>query len=272
MDDPLYSTTNDSPEHSHDNAPRDTKDDSHQDLAGGLTDTPHEKSAAESVSPIHESNSETALELTNASASEPISDVTEPVSTALNAENQAPSIAPTFEVQAAGAASEYVALPSFSYVGAESPQRRNLRNNLFTLLGLSLASFVLTAWVLVRVESPFGLFASGPRDVASAQLRALDRGEMRASYDMFSEQYRKQVTFDQWRQLVVTHWRQFHAEILGAEPPEQSGQRVTLEIHLRGADEKPYRARFTLIRARGRWWVDDLHWSEEPDERDLRRI
>lgn len=167
---------------------------------------------------------------------------------------------------------EGIEVPSFAYVGRETPRQRSLRNNLFTLLGLSLASFVLTAWVLVRVESPFGLFGSGPRDVVSAQLRALDRGEMRVSYSMFSEQYRKQVTFEQWRELVVTHWRLFHAEILGAEPPEQAGQRVVMEIHLRGADEKPYLARFTLIRAQGRWWVDDLHWANEPDERDLEKI
>lgn len=167
---------------------------------------------------------------------------------------------------------EAIEVPSFAYVGRETPRQRSLRNNLFTLLGLSLASFVLTAWVLVRVESPFGLFGSGPRDVVSAQLRALDRGEMRVSYNMFSEQYRKQVTFDQWRELVVTHWRLFHAEILGAEPPEQAGQRVVMEIHLRGADEKPYLARFTLIRSGGRWWVDDLHWANEPDERDLEKI
>jgi hypothetical protein len=169
------------------------------------------------------------------------------------------------------AAPQGIEVPSFAYVGRETPRQRNLRNNLFTLLGLSLASFVLTAWVLVRVESPFGLFGSGPRDVVSAQLRALDRGEMRVSYNMFSEQYRKQVTFDQWRELVVTHWRLFHAEILGAEPPEQAGQRVVMEIHLRGADEKPYLARFTLIRAQGRWWIDDLHWANEPDERDLEK-
>jgi hypothetical protein len=164
------------------------------------------------------------------------------------------------------------AIPSFAYVGVETPRQRNLRNNLFTLLGLGLASFVLTAWVLVRIESPFGIFSSGPNAVVSAQLRALDRGQMRAAYDMFSAQYREKVTFNQWRELVVTHWRLFHAEVLRTEQPEQSGQRATQEIHLRGADSKAYRARFTLIRAQGRWWVDDLRWTAEADERNMQRI
>jgi hypothetical protein len=253
MDDPLQGPTNDSHE--------ETQGDSHAAAPGDLNDAPQQNSAAEISSPIPESIPEPISErsVADSPAGQTADLLTAPLSSAV-------------EMPAADAPSEEIALPSFAYVGAESPQRRNLRNNLFTLLGLSLASFVLTAWVLVRVESPFGLFASGPREVANAQLRAIDRGEMRASYDMFSEQYRRQVTFDQWRQLVVTHWRLFHAEVLSAEPPEQSGQRVTLEIHLRGADEKPYRARFTLIRAQGRWWVDDLHWADEPDERDLRSI
>ncbi len=255
----------DSPDHLRDDANADSR----HDPAGNLNDAGQKDSVERISSPIPESNLEPVPEaIPRPSVSELSADITLPT----NPESGAESIAPHVEFPVADAGPESVALPSFAYVGVESPQRRNLRNNLFTLLGLSLASFVLTAWVLVRVESPFGLFASGPRDVASAQLRALDHGEMRASYEMFSAQYRKQVTFDQWRQLVVTHWRQFHAEVLSAEAPEQSGQRVTLEIHLRGADEKPYRARFTLIRAQGRWWVDDLHWAEESDDRDLRRI
>jgi hypothetical protein len=87
---------------------------------------------------------------------------------------------------------------------------------------------------------------------------------------MFSAQYRQQVSFDEWNQLILTHWRMFHAEVVGAGEPAQSGPRVLLEIHLRGEDKKRYRARFTLIQLQGRWWVDDLHWSREEDERNLR--
>ena len=49
------------------------------------------------------------------------------------------------------------------------------------------------------------------------------------------------------------------------------GPGVTLEIYLHGADDKDYRARFTLIRTDGRWWIDDVHWTQEPDARDFSR-
>jgi hypothetical protein len=141
-----------------------------------------------------------------------------------------------------------------------------MRQNLFLLLSLTLAAFVLTAWISVRMDSPFGIFSTGPQKIVRAQLRALDRGELRPAYDMFSARYRQQIPFDVWHELVVTHWRMFHAEVLRAGEPAQTGPLVTLEIHLRGTDEKDYRARFTLIHLDGRWWIDDVHWAEEPDE------
>jgi hypothetical protein len=160
--------------------------------------------------------------------------------------------------------------PAMTHEDVESRQR-SFRRNLLLLLSLSLAAFILTAWILVRVDAPFGLFSTGPQEIARAQLRALDRGELRPAYDMFSARYRQQVSFDVWHQLCVTHWRMFHAEVLRASTPAQSGPRATLEMHLRGADDKEYRARFTLVRLQGRWWIDDVHWAEEANGRDFSR-
>ena len=145
----------------------------------------------------------------------------------------------------------------------EASRKRNLRHSLLLLLSLTLAAFVLTAWILVRVDSPFGIFSTGPQEIVRAQLLALDRGQLRPAYDLFSARYREQVSFDMWHQLIVTHSRMFHAEVLGTGEPAQIGPGVTLEIHLRGADEREYRARFTVIRLAGRWWIDDVHWAEE---------
>jgi hypothetical protein len=139
------------------------------------------------------------------------------------------------------------------------------------LLSLTLAAFVLRSWILVRVDGPFGVFSTGPQEIVRAQLRALDRGELRPAYDMFSPRYRGQVSFDTWHELFITHWRMFHADVVRAETPAFSGPGVTLEIYLHGADDKDYRARFTLIRTQGRWWIDDVHWTEEADERDFSR-
>jgi Domain of unknown function (DUF4864) len=167
---------------------------------------------------------------------------------------------PVEDGRAAIVASEDVAL-----------RRRSFRHNLFLLLSLSLAAFILTAWILVRVDAPFGIFATGPQEIVRAQLRALDRGELRPAYDMFSPRYRGQVSFDTWHELFVKHWRMFHADVVRAETPAISGPGVTLEIYLHGADDKDYRARFTLIRTDGRWWIDDVHWTQEPDARDFSR-
>jgi hypothetical protein len=150
-------------------------------------------------------------------------------------------------------------------------RRRSFRHNLLLLLSLALAAFILTSWILVRVDAPFGIFSTGPQEIVRAQLRALDRGELRPAYDLFSARYRGQVSFDTWHELFVRHWRMFHADVVRAETPAISGPGVTLEIYLHGADDKDYRARFTLIRTDGRWWIDDVHWTQEPDARDFSR-
>jgi hypothetical protein len=163
--------------------------------------------------------------------------------------------------------SSYAAVPA----GGDASRRRSMRQSLLLLLFLTLAAFAFTTWIFVRMDSPFGIFSTGPQKVVRAQLLALDRGELRPAYDMFSARYRQQISFDLWHELVVTHWRMFHAEVLRAGKPAKAGPCVTLEIHLRGADEKDYRARFTLIRTEGRWWIDDLHWAEEYDEHETLR-
>lgn len=157
------------------------------------------------------------------------------------------------------------------FYGNVESRRRSFRNTLFLLLSLTLAAFTLTAWILVRVDSPFGIFSSGPQEIVRAQLLALDRGELRPAYDMFSSRYRGQVSFEVWHELIVTHWRMFHAEVLRSEEPSKSGPGVSLEVYLRGADDRDYRARFLLIRTQGRWWIDDVHWSLEPDQSDVSR-
>ena len=160
------------------------------------------------------------------------------------------------------------AIDAYQYAAS---RRRSFRHNLFLLLSLALAAFILASWILVRVDAPFGIFSTGPQEIVRAQLRALDRGELRPAYDMFSARYRGQVSFDTWHQLFITHWRMFHADVVRAETPSISGPGVTLEIYLHGADDKDYRARFTLIRTDGRWWIDDVHWTQEADARDFSR-
>jgi hypothetical protein len=176
----------------------------------------------------------------------------------------ATSVSPEFAIQQPQA-------PGTSPEQREWLRRRSFLKNLYLLLALTLAAFILTAWILVRVDSPFGVFSTGPQEVVRAQLLAVDRGQFRPAYDMFSTRYRGQVSFDLWHELIVTHWRMFHAEVVSAGEPAQAGPGVTLEIRLRDEDDTEYRARFTLIHTHGRWWIDDVRWMQEAGGQDISR-
>lgn len=154
----------------------------------------------------------------------------------------------------------------------DTSRHRSFRRNLLRMLAGGLTAFVLTAWVLVRIEPPFGLFSDGPREVVRAQLRAVGLGEYRAAYQMFSAHYRSEVPYDAWHQVIVTHWRMFHSQVVSAAETSQSGARATLEVHLRAANDQGYRARFTLVRQDGRWWIEDMRWGDEAEQRDTVRI
>jgi hypothetical protein len=160
--------------------------------------------------------------------------------------------------------------PAAAHAGAIG-RRRTFRRNLYLLLSLSLVAFTLTSWILVRIDSPFGIFTTGPQEVVRAQLRALDLGQLKPAYDLFSPHFRSQVSFDAWHELCISHWRMFHSNVVRADQPEPKGAGVLLEIYLRGADDTHYRARFTVIHSNGRWWIDDVHWMQEPAIRETWR-
>ena len=152
--------------------------------------------------------------------------------------------------------------------GAGSPRevlRRQLLRRLLALLTASAVAFTLTTFLLVRYEKVLGLLggAPGPARVVRAHLEALDRGELRAAYDQFSEHYREKVSFDAYHALVVTHRRMFHLREFHFSRNEQAGERAALDASIVAADGEHYVARFTLVRAGGRWWIDDLRWSAE---------
>ena len=196
----------------------------------------------------------------------------EPANDATSAQEASPALEPQHvEIVPAQA---WAASQTPAAVGDEAfaDRKRNFRRSLYLLLGLALAAFVLTSWILVRLDTPFGVFATGPQEVVRAQLLALDRGELKPAYDMFSSRYRSEVSFDAWHELCIDHWQMFHANVIRADAPEPSGASIQLEVYLRGADATNYRARFTVIRSAGRWWIDDVHWAEEPSARELWRI
>lgn len=143
--------------------------------------------------------------------------------------------------------------------------RRRLLQRLLALLTTSVAAFTFTTFLLVRYEKQLGLLGGGPgpASVVRTHLEAVNRGELRAAYELFSPHYREQVSFDAYHALVATHRRVFRLREIHFNRTEQSGGRAVLETRLVTADGERYVARFTLVRADGRWWIDDLRWGAE---------
>jgi len=144
--------------------------------------------------------------------------------------------------------------------------RRVIVRRLVTLLATAVAAFALTIWLLVR-HDPLGGAAeenSAAAGVVRAQLDALGRGELRAAYDLFSDHYREQVPFDAFHKLVATHWTMFRAREIKFESREASSVRAVFDTHIVSSDGERYLARFTVVEAEGRWWIDDVRWGFEP--------
>lgn len=149
--------------------------------------------------------------------------------------------------------------------------RRRLWRRLMMLLVAGGAAFGITTWILVRLDNPVGPLGSksSPAAVVRAHLEALNRGELRAAYELFSRRYRQQVSFEAYRELVVTHRRMFRTRKLRFSRHEESGERAVLETHMLTQGGERYVARFTLVRSESRWWIDDLRWGAEPDHSEL---
>jgi hypothetical protein len=145
----------------------------------------------------------------------------------------------------------------------EERRRSSMLRRLRVLLLASGLAFSLTTWVLVSVENPAALlgFGPGPSSVARAHLDALGRGDLRVAYGFFSAQYRQQVPFEAYHQLVTTHREMFRTAGVTFSARDGSGARTVLEGQVESADGERYRALFTMVRIRGQWWIDDLRWG-----------
>ncbi len=148
---------------------------------------------------------------------------------------------------------------------------RHFRRRLMALVAAGGATFALTTWLLVRFENPLARLGAGqsPAGVVKAQLEALNRGELGAAYELFSREYRRRVPFEAYHELVVTHRRLFRTREVRIASREETGERATLETHTLTESGERYVARFTLVRAEGRWWIDDLRWGGEAGAGDL---
>jgi hypothetical protein len=160
-------------------------------------------------------------------------------------------------------------LPAAAPVTNAPPAARRssggVRRRLLALAGAGLAGLLAAAWLTGPRLAWFAGWG-GPREIARAQLAEIDRGQVRAAYDLFSVRYRRQVTFEEWRDLMVTHARMLRTHDVRFGDDNPRGGRDMFEVHLTAESGERYVARFTMIRSQGRWWVDDLHWGREPAE------
>lgn len=139
------------------------------------------------------------------------------------------------------------------------------------LLFFGCVLFTLIIWMLVRLENPgrLFLFAPGPARVVRQHLEALNRGEFREAYLLFSQHYRNEVSFELYHELVVTHSAMFRTRVVSLSHQEISGNRIVLDTRVLASDGEHYVARFTLVLVGNRWWIDDLRWSADSNRRNV---
>ena len=166
-----------------------------------------------------------------------------------------------------------------------SAWQRAMLRRLAALLCTGTLAFTLTTWVLVQRERqapaamavpPGARAANGeagsagiPGDAAQtarAQLEALNRGDTRAAYEMFSPEYRKRVSLEAFKGLVASHREMFRTEEEELDSVAIAPDLVRIDLHVQSDDDEHYVAHYTMARVNGRWYVDDLRWVNADDE------
>jgi len=145
----------------------------------------------------------------------------------------------------------------------DQARQQRLRRAYSTLLAISLSAFALMVLALVRAGTLDTAWQEGsnPAGVVRAHLEALNRGQVRQAYELFSENYRRKNSYVAFQMLVRHHPQVFHTRLLGLVHPPADSEHPVIETRLLAADGKRYVARFTLVENSGRWWIDDLRWS-----------
>ena len=157
-----------------------------------------------------------------------------------------------------------------AFAQAQERHQRIILRRVSILLAVAGVAFILTTWILVRRDSFGKSFAvdSAPSQIIRSQLDALNRGELREAYALFSDDYRRQVPFEAFHELVSSHWAMFRARTIDFESLEETHVRAILDTHITTADGAHFVARYTLVEIEGQWWIDDVHWNREEEPRN----
>ncbi len=152
-------------------------------------------------------------------------------------------------------------------------RRRQMVRRLGLVLAGSLAAFCVIVFALVRSDSALldWLGVAGPSRVVRQHLDALSRGEAREAYAYFSENYRGQIPLRAYEQLVKSHRSMFRTHVVSIATPQRSSASAVLDTRLAASSGTLYRARFSLVRVDGRWYIDEVRWSEAPSASSFTR-
>lgn len=152
-------------------------------------------------------------------------------------------------------------------------RRMMLRRMRIVLVG-ALAAFCLAAWLMVRNDGSLlaWLGISGPSRVVRQHLEALNRGEAREAYGFFSVKYRGVIPLPAYEDMISSHRAMFRTRVLGTQTPSQGEGYAVVDMRLAASSGAHYVARFTLVQIEGRWWIDQVRWSEAPSPGRFTRI
>lgn len=140
-------------------------------------------------------------------------------------------------------------------------ERRKFLRRMQAILAAGVVSFALVTWVLVHHAMLLQAPDQDPVQVVRVEIGALGRGDLQSAYSQLSDRYRREVPFENYHRLFLAHRRAFLARAYRVIGKERHGSETFVDALIESTNGEHYTARFTLVQAGGRWWIDDLHWD-----------
>lgn len=140
-------------------------------------------------------------------------------------------------------------------------QRIWLRRMLFLLVACCLAFALTTLW-FSRLSTARSIEKADSQatTVVREHFAALERGDYRTAYEQFSDRFRRKMSFEVFVSMVAGHWSMMNGQAT-VFPQSATPSRVVVRVNFAATGNVSLTAEFTLVRSRGRWWIDDVSWT-----------
>lgn len=142
--------------------------------------------------------------------------------------------------------------------------RKRWLRRMLVLLVTSCVAFGLTAVWLSHLSAQTSTRSADSQavKVVEAHFAALHRGDFRAAYALFSSRLRREMPFQEFHAIIQAHLPLMRGRV-SVFPEKTTAGRVVVDIAFHGNSPADLTAEFTLIRKKGRWWIDSMHWDIE---------